>query len=267
MTVLPCPSLPFSASVLSTLRRARGLAAIALLPTLAGCGYIDSRTAHKGQLAVIGMTNEDLQACAGIPDKTQKIDDHTTIYQYVRSVNMPSTNDSSLFPLQTFVNMTQTTFGGAGKTCVATIRMVDGHVYDLHYSGDNDRMIGTDGACSTVVKGCIRSPVASTNRFHDRLIGFGPVSAFHQPSVEAQRRALHSVYEPPEPQRILNPQPDSAGTPSSAATPAVQATPAAQAVPVSQTLTGPQAVAAAWAAKAQAATPAAAAAPNSNAQH
>lgn len=245
MTVLPCPSLPSSASVASLFYRARGLAALVLLPTLAGCGYIDSRTAHKGQLAVIGMTNEDLQACAGIPDKTQKIDEHTTVYQYVRSVNMPSTNDSSLFPLQTFVNMTQTTFGGAGKTCVASLRMVDGRVYDLHYSGDNDRMIGTDGACSTVVKGCIRSPVASTNRFHDRLIGFGPVSAFHEPSIEAQRRALHSVYEQPAPQRILNSQPDSAGTPSSAATPAVQATPAAQ------TLTGPQAVAAAWAAKAQ----------------
>ncbi|ATI11854.1 MULTISPECIES: hypothetical protein [Acetobacter] len=267
MTGLPFPSLPISASAASLFYRARGLAALVLLPALAGCGYIDSRTAHKGQLAVIGMTNEDLQACAGIPDKTQKIDEHTTVYQYVRSVNMPSTNDSSLFPLQTFVNMTQTTFGGAGKTCVASLRMVDGRVYDLHYSGDNDRMIGTDGACSTVVKGCIRSPVASTNRFHDRLIGFGPVSAFHEPSIEAQRRALHSVYEQPEPQRILNPRPDSAGASSSAATPAAQAGAATQAVPVSQTLTGPQAVAAAWAAKAQAATPATGAAQNSNAQH
>ncbi|KDE20715.1 hypothetical protein AZ09_04535 [Acetobacter aceti 1023] len=259
MTFLPCPSLPSSPFSALFVRRARWLVTLALLPALAGCGYIDSRTAHKGQLAVIGMTNEDLQACAGIPDKTQKIDDHTTIYQYVRSVNMPSTNDSSLFPLQTFVNMTQTTFGGAGKTCVASIRLVDGHVYDLHYSGDNDRMIGTDGTCSTVVKGCIRSPVASTNRFHDRLIGFGPVSAFHQPSIEAQKQALHTAYGQPKPQRVMNTQPDSATTPSSA----VQGAQGAQAA--QPPLTGPQAVAAAWAAKAQAQQPTTAT--NSNAQH
>jgi hypothetical protein len=157
----------------------------ALLLTLMGvtaCGYNDSRSAHKGQLAVIGMTSEDLQACAGIPDKTAQLDDHVQIFQYTRTINIPSTNDSTLFPLQTVVNLTQTSMGGAGKTCIASIRLVDGRVTDMHYSGDNDRMIGSDGVCATLVKGCLTTPPASARSVSSNPI-FGPVSAFHAPSL------------------------------------------------------------------------------------
>lgn len=162
-----------------TLRHATPL--LALLG-LAACGYNDSRSAHKGQLAVIGMTNEDLQACAGIPDKTARLDDHVQIFQYTRTINVPSTNDSTLFPLQTMVNLTQTSMGGAGKTCIASIRLVDGRVTDMHYSGDNDRMIGSDGVCATLVKGCLTTPPASAHSVSNNPI-FGPVSAFHAPSL------------------------------------------------------------------------------------
>ncbi len=76
-------------------RRLRRYATLLALPALAACGYNDSRRAHKGQLEVIGMTSEDLQACAGIPDKTARLDDHVQIFQYTRSINVPSTNDST----------------------------------------------------------------------------------------------------------------------------------------------------------------------------
>ncbi|WP_415485629.1 hypothetical protein [Acetobacter papayae] len=163
-------------------RRLRRYATLLALLALAACGYNDSRRAHKGQLEVIGMTSEDLQACAGIPDKTARLDDHVQIFQYTRSINVPSTNDSTLFPLQTVVNLAQTSMGGAGKTCIASIRIVDGRVSDMHYSGDNDRMIGSDGVCATLVKGCLTTPPASAHSVSNNPI-FGPVSAFHAPSL------------------------------------------------------------------------------------
>ncbi|MBO1326918.1 hypothetical protein OQ496_03245 [Acetobacter suratthaniensis] len=163
-------------------RNLRHATALLALLSLTACGYNDSRSAHKGQLAVIGMTNEDLQACAGIPDKTARLDDHVQIFQYTRTINVPSTNDSTLFPLQTMVNLTQTSMGGAGKTCIASIRLVDGRVTDMHYSGDNDRMIGSDGVCATLVKGCLTTPPASAHSVSNNPI-FGPVSAFHAPSL------------------------------------------------------------------------------------
>lgn len=154
---------------------------LAALLALGGCGYYSSRVAHKGQLAVLGMTNEDLLACMGVPDKTQTVNEHVRVYQYTRGTNIPATNDSTLIPLQTLVNLTQTTLGGAGASCVASIRLVDGRVTDMHYSGDNDQMIGTDGVCATIVKGCLNTPVPSAHPVSGTI--FGPVSAFHAPDI------------------------------------------------------------------------------------
>ncbi|CEF57161.1 hypothetical protein [Acetobacter ghanensis] len=174
-------------------------AALASLLALGGCGYYSSRVAHKGQLVVLGMTNEDLQACIGVPDKMQTINKHVQIYQYTRGTNIPATNDSTLIPLQTLVNLTQTTLGGAGATCVASIRLVDGRVTDMHYSGDNDQMIGSDGVCSTIVKGCLNTPVASGHNVSSNI--FGPVSAFHAPDISQYTKQQKMVLpkEPTEP--------------------------------------------------------------------
>jgi hypothetical protein len=38
---------------------------------LTGCGYFDSRAAHKAQVTMIGMTSYDLQACAGLPSSSK----------------------------------------------------------------------------------------------------------------------------------------------------------------------------------------------------
>ncbi|PAL27370.1 hypothetical protein [Acetobacter syzygii] len=172
---------------------------ISALLALGGCGYYSSRVAHKGQLAVLGMTSEDLQACVGVPDKTQTINEHVQIYQYARGINIPATNDSTLIPLQTLVNLTQTTLGGAGSSCVASIRLVDGKVTDMHYSGDNDQMIGTDGVCATIVKGCLNTPVPSGHNVSGTI--FGPVSAFHTPDIArfSKEQNIHLPSEPAPP--------------------------------------------------------------------
>ncbi|MCP1242230.1 hypothetical protein GOB86_06580 [Acetobacter lambici] len=183
------------------------------LLALGGCGYYSSRIAHKGQLAVLGMTNEDLLACVGVPDRTQIINEHVRVYQYTRGTNIPSTNDSTLIPLQTLVNLTQTTLGGAGTSCVATIRLVDGRVTDMHYSGDNDQMIGSDGVCSTIVKGCLNTPVPSAHPVSGTI--FGPVSAFHAPDITGFSRSPQNTHA-----GVPQDQPVPPSTPAPSAAPA-----------------------------------------------
>ncbi|WP_239020105.1 hypothetical protein [Novacetimonas maltaceti] len=190
----------------------------ALLPLvgLAGCGYNDSRTAHRAQLAMIGMKADDVQSCVGIPDKIKQLNPNVQIFEYNRTLNIPSTNDSTFIPLQSITNLTETTLGGAGKTCIADIRIENDEVTDVHYSGDNDKIIGTDGVCSIVTRGCVRKPVSSMRNVKGGV--FGPVSAFHAPKT-------------PD----LTPSATVSTTPVTPAVPATPVAPAAPAVPATAT--------------------------------
>lgn len=149
---------------------------------LSGCGYYDSRTAHKAQISLIGISSSDLQACMGIPDKTKKLPDGSEIYEYTRGLNIPSANDSTLFPLQSVVNIIENALGGAGKTCVADVRITDGKVTDLHYGGDNDEIVGADGVCATIARGCVRRPLPSMQVISSNPLG--PVKAYRQPQIK-----------------------------------------------------------------------------------
>lgn len=167
-------------------RRGAGWMAVLLAPLmgLSGCGYTDSRAAHRAQMTMIGISSEDVQTCVGIPDKIKKLNDNTQIFEYTRTLNIPSTNDSTLIPLQTVVNLTETALGGAGKTCVADIRFDNDKVTQVHYSGDDDEIIGTDGVCSIVVRGCIRQPLPTMK--HVRKGPFGPISGFYSPRIKEE---------------------------------------------------------------------------------
>ncbi|WP_147094391.1 hypothetical protein [Swaminathania salitolerans] len=154
------------------------------LLSLGGCGYFDSREAHRAQIAMIGMTSNDLQACAGIPNSTKTLNDTTQIYQYVGTMNLPSASDSTIIPVQQLLNMTQVTLGGAGTTCKAIIRLDHDRVSEVHYAGDDDEIIGSDGICSIITRGCARQPEASMRKVNGGP--FGPVSAFHSPAAPNQ---------------------------------------------------------------------------------
>lgn len=211
MTVYPFPSAPVS-------RCLRSWMFLLPLAGLAGCGYTDSRTAHRAQLTMIGMRADEVESCVGIPDKVKELSPGIQIFEYSRTLNIPSTNDSTFIPLQTIVNLTQTALGGAGKTCIADIRIENGEVTDLHYSGDDDEIVGTDGVCSIVTRGCIRKPVTSMR--HVKAGIFGPVSAFSDPKTPDVT-----------PSATVSTTPATPTTPTVAATPATPATPAIPAAP------------------------------------
>ncbi|GAN63151.1 hypothetical protein AA0313_0858 [Acetobacter indonesiensis NRIC 0313] len=165
--------------------RILGLLAVSSLSLgLSGCGYFDSRAAHKAQVTMIGMTSYDLQACAGLPSATKQLNDTTQIFVYTGTQPQPSYGGSTLIPIGDIATTIAQLSGGGGTTCSAIIRLDNDRVSDVHYTGNNDEMIGTDGICSIITRGCAREPEGTMKRSSGGL--FGPVSAFHPPKTPNQ---------------------------------------------------------------------------------
>ncbi|SHI42853.1 hypothetical protein SAMN02745194_00335 [Roseomonas rosea] len=148
-------------------------ASFALLTLLAACGYGDSRMAHEAQLSMEGMTAADLQACAGIPEKTKRLDARTELFSYSVKNEAAGGVEVSLPVIGGGY-----TLGGSGTACTATFRLVDDRVSGLFYSGNNDRPIGRDGVCAHIIRGCMRRPLSSMTRTDDTA---SASSAFRQP--------------------------------------------------------------------------------------
>ena len=47
--------------------------------------------------------------------------------------------------------------GNSGSYCHADVRVVDGRVAELNYTGDNDDFVGKEGVCAPIVRGCLRA--------------------------------------------------------------------------------------------------------------
>ena len=165
--------------------RIAGLFAVASLSvSLSGCGYFDSRAAHKAQITMIGMTSYDLQACAGLPTATKQINDTTQIFVYTGTQPQPSYGGSTLIPIGDIATTIAQLGGGGGTSCSAVIRLDHDRVSDVHYTGNNDEMVGTDGICSIITRGCARQPEGTMQKSAGGMLG--PVSAFHPPRTPQQ---------------------------------------------------------------------------------
>ena len=163
----------------------RLLVAMTATAALSGCGYFDSRSAHKAQYEMVGMTSYDLQACAGIPASTKKLNDTTEIWQYDGSKALPTMpSDSGFIPVQSAISIYQSAFGGGGTACRMLVRMDHDRVSEVHYTGNDDEYIGTDGICSIITRGCARQRESTMRRVNGGP--FGPVSGFHPPRTPAQ---------------------------------------------------------------------------------
>ncbi len=156
---------------------------LAVVPVLlTGCGYSESRTAHHAQISMVGMSGNDLQACAGAPDKTVKLNPATQVLTYeFKPAGAGGVNVT--LPLE----LGGVVAGASGSYCRANFRLVNNRVTELHYTGDNDRAIGSDGVCEPLIRGCMRQPeptmqpVDATTR--------DPSSAYSSPAVPQQPSA------------------------------------------------------------------------------
>lgn len=183
-----------------------GLLTVASLSvSLSGCGYFDSRAAHKAQITMIGMTSYDLQACAGLPASTKQLNDTTQILTYTGTQPAPSYGGSTLIPVGDISTLVNTLGGGGGTGCTAVIRLDNDRVSDVHYTGNDDEMIGTDGVCSIITRGCARQPEGTMKSSAGGILG--PVSAFHPPRTPQQ--STTATYSKQSGNAVLNTEKDS----------------------------------------------------------
>ena len=125
---------------------------LAVLLALGGCSSPGAHVAEEARHALIGMTSDDLQACAGIPNRSKTLSDGTELLSYEqRNANLGGLNLS--LPLIGGFSV-----AGSGSYCHALFRVAHGRVIGLNYTGDNDDTLGRDGVCAPLVRGCLRYP-------------------------------------------------------------------------------------------------------------
>ncbi|GAJ29759.1 hypothetical protein [Acidomonas methanolica] len=180
--------------------------ALLLASGLGGCGYFDSRAAHKAQRSMVGMTAYDLQACAGIPSSIKQLNDTTQIYVYTGTHTATTYSGSTLIPIADIVSVFKEFAGGGGTSCTTVIRLDHDRVAEVHYAGDDDEVIGTDGICSIITRGCARQPEGTMQKVDGGP--FGPVSAFSPPKTPNQ--STGATYSTQSGAVIVNPDRKSA---------------------------------------------------------
>jgi hypothetical protein len=122
-----------------------------LVVLLVGACAPSNYVAEKGRQHLLGMDTATLQSCAGIPTRTTRLDSRTELYSYENKYENTGGLQITLPIIGGGFRL-----GGSGSYCHALIRVVDGKVVAVNYTGDNDESIGKEGVCAPIVRGCIR---------------------------------------------------------------------------------------------------------------
>ncbi len=130
----------------------KALVWIVMICMLAGCAFEDARTARSAQQKLIGWSELDLETCLGAPDQHSTFG-NTDILTYFG--NSTSSKGVSLgLPFLGGFGIA----GGGGGYCHATFRVKEGHVAEVHYSGETNAMLAPDAYCAPIVRGCVHQP-------------------------------------------------------------------------------------------------------------
>ena len=131
---------------------------LALAPLGSACDTIDSHSARKAQVEMVGMSRADLFACAGLPNRSQTIDGA----EYDTFDFQPYTPDNSLsatLPLLGGISL------GSGGTCHATAIMKDDKVSAINYAGDTGGILGHVAECVSILSHCRDGAKEATGKF------------------------------------------------------------------------------------------------------
>jgi hypothetical protein len=123
-----------------------------LVLILVGACATGHDVAEKGRRFILGMDVDTLQSCAGIPTRTRQLDPRTELYSYEIKYERTGGAEITLPLIGGGFRL-----GGSGSYCHAIVRVVGGKVVAVTYTGDNDEMIGREGICAPIVRGCLRA--------------------------------------------------------------------------------------------------------------
>ena len=112
----------------------------------------DHYVAEKGRELILGMDADTLKSCAGIPTRTEHLNSRTALYSYENKYERTGGATVTLPIIGGGFSL-----GGSGSYCHAIVRIVDGRVAAVNYTGDNDDMIGKEGICAPIFRGCLRA--------------------------------------------------------------------------------------------------------------
>jgi hypothetical protein len=126
------------------------LRSLVLLP-VGACATAGHDVAIEGRQVVLGMDAETVQSCAGIPTRTKQLDSRTEIFSY-------EIKNENIGGVQVNVPLIGGGFkiGSSGAYCHTIMRVVDRKVVEVNYTGDNDDIVGKEGVCAPIVRGCLR---------------------------------------------------------------------------------------------------------------
>jgi hypothetical protein len=108
--------------------------------------------AERGRASIVGMDADTLKSCAGIPTRTEQLGPRTSLFSYENKYERTGGAEVTLPIVGGGFSL-----GGSGSYCHAIVRMVDGRVAAVRYAGDNDDMIGKEGICAPIFRGCLRA--------------------------------------------------------------------------------------------------------------
>jgi len=130
----------------------RSVMVLLLVAFLIGACATGHSVATDGRRAVVGMNADMFQSCAGIPTRTKRLDERTELFSY----ELKNENTGGV---EVSVPVVGGGFkiGKSGSYCHAIVRVVDGKVAELNYTGDNDDFVGKEGVCAPIVRGCLRA--------------------------------------------------------------------------------------------------------------
>jgi hypothetical protein len=116
----------------------------------------EDSTVASARTEMVGLSETELRMCAGFPNATADRGPEGQIWSFRRSTQGGNTN--LVLPATTVGVLPAV--GGAvsiapNGNCNTQIRLVEGEVAEVEFSGDNNRPSGTNALCATLVDSCV----------------------------------------------------------------------------------------------------------------
>lgn len=131
---------------------------------LASCMVPDDTSSMIGEHAtvaaarteMVGLSHTQLRMCAGFPDATSPQGEDGEIWSYRSPTHrghanlvLPATSVGMLPAVGGAVNLSP------GGYCHTQVRLHDGRVVEVEFSGDNNRPSSRNALCTTLVDSCV----------------------------------------------------------------------------------------------------------------
>ncbi|MDX8441774.1 hypothetical protein [Mesorhizobium australafricanum] len=113
-------------------------------------------TAAAARREMVGLSEADIRMCAGFPSATADVGSSGQIWTYQRTVQRGNLN----IVVPTLAMGAVPAVGGSvnvapGGYCNTQIRMLNGHVAEVAYAGDNNLPNSRDALCVSTVDACV----------------------------------------------------------------------------------------------------------------